>query len=151
MFSTVSISFSRFFSFLPVIQVLYFVFLIFHDLQFSRHTPGPIMCISHFPRFWVFLSIFQVKHFVFFIFEVFQFSSHIPGPTVCFFIFHGFHCFFPYSRSYTVCFSFSKVFSFFAITQILLVYFSFFMFYTVSHHIPGPTVCTSHFPRFWVV
>ena len=106
---TVCFSFSTFFSFLPIIQVLYFVFLIFHDLQFSRHTPGPI---------------------------------------VCFLIFHDFHCFSLCSRSYTVCFSFSKVFSFFAITQILLVYFSFFMFYTVSHHIPGPTVCTSHFPRF---
>ena len=43
--------FSRFPLFLAIFLFLQCVFLIFHDYQFSPHTPGPTLCISHFPRF----------------------------------------------------------------------------------------------------
>ena len=83
-----------------------YVFLIFNDFQFSRHTPGSILFISHFPRIYVFLSILQVKHCLCLIFHVFQYSHHIPGFTVCISHFSRFHCFLPYSRSYSVFFFF---------------------------------------------
>ena len=68
------------------------------------------MFISDFPRFSVFLDKFQVLLCDFLIF--------FPGLS-------------PYSRSYSVQFSFSTLFS-------------------VSRHIPGHTVFVSHFPRFSV-
>jgi hypothetical protein len=40
---------------------------------------------------------------------------------------------------------------FVALFQFLLCDFSLFTFFTVSHHIPGHTVCVSHFPRFSVL
>ena len=46
--------FSRFPLFLAIFLFLQCVFLIFHDYQFSPHTPGPTVCISHFPRFQCF-------------------------------------------------------------------------------------------------
>ena len=72
---------------------------------------------------------------------------------MCFYfsIFHVFQCFSPYSSSYSVCVSFST-FQFSRHNQVLECgfFFSFFMFLSVSLHIPGPTVCISHFPRFSV-
>jgi hypothetical protein len=106
----VSFSFSYSHIFLAIFHVLQCLCLIFHIFQFSRHIPGPIVCISNFPRFSVFLSIFQVKSVCVLIFQVFQISTffsvscHIPGPTVFLSA---------QSRSYSV-------------------YFSFFTFFTVS-------------------
>jgi hypothetical protein len=54
----------------------------------------------------------------------------------------------PYSRSNSVCVSFSTFFSFLAIVQVYCMYFSFSTFFNVSSHILGPTVCVSHFERF---
>ena len=70
------------------------------------------MCKSYISRFSLFLAIFQALQCVFLTFHVFQ-------------------CFSPYSRSYSVTFSF-------------------FTFFSVSHHTPGPTVWLSHFSRFSV-
>ena len=115
----------------------------------SYPIPDPKVSISHFPRFTIFLAIFQVLHWAFLIFQVFQF-------------------FLPYSCSYSVCVSFSTFFSFVPIIQVpqcsflifhvfqcfstnsryYCVIFSFF--FQVYRHIPGPTVCSSHFPPFSV-
>ena len=84
-------------------------------------------------------------------------------------IFQVFHCLSPYSISYSVCFSFSMIFRFLVILQVLHCAFhnpgflSFsrhipqkqslcliFHVFQVSRHIPGPTVCISYFSRFSV-
>jgi hypothetical protein len=59
------------------------VFLIFCDFHYSRHVPGPTVCISHFSCFSIFLIIFHYLMSLILIFCVFQFSRHISGPTVC--------------------------------------------------------------------
>ena len=92
------------------IKVLECVFLIFHVFQFSRHITGPNVFISHFSRFSVFLAIFQVIQCLCLIFHIFQFFRQNPGPIV-FLIIQVFHRFSPYSRSYSVCFSFCTFFS----------------------------------------
>jgi hypothetical protein len=137
--------------FLRIFHILQCVIPIFQNFQFSCHTPGPIVCISHFLHFSVLLAILQVKQFlrlIFYLFKVsynsssysvfFSFcvfyrvsrhnpgptvsishfstvslSGHIPGPTVIVSHFACFQGFSPYSRSYSVCFSFSTFFRFF--------------------------------------
>ena len=105
---------------------------------------------------------------MFLIFHDFQFSLHTPGLQFAFLIFHVFQCFSPYSMSYSVCFSFSMIFSFPAILHVLQCAFLFSTFllflaifqikqclflifhvFQFSCHIPVPTVCLSHFPRFY--
>ena len=103
------------FDFLALFQVLSCALFIFHIFQFSGHIPGPTVCVSHFARLKVFLAIFWVLEFAFL-------------------SFHFFLCFSPYSRSYSVCFSFCT-------------FFRVFFFFS---HISGPSMCLSHFPRFSV-
>ena len=91
----------------------------------------PIVCLSHFSRFFNFLAIFQVRKCTFLIFHVFQ-------------------CFLPYSRSYSVHFSFLTFFGVFAIFQCLQCAFLIFYVFQFSQHIPGPRVCIAHFSRFSV-
>ena len=43
---------------LTIFEVLQCAFLLFEVFQFSRHIPGPRLCISHVPRSSVFLVIF---------------------------------------------------------------------------------------------
>ena len=138
--------------------------------QFSHNIPGPTGCISHFSPFSVFLAIYQVIQNLRLIFHVFQNSCQNKSPTFVFLIFQDFHCFLPHSRSYSVCFSFSMIFSFLLMFLVLLwafhifnvfecfspyfrsysVHFSFFTFFSVSHHILGPTMKVSNFPRLSV-
>ena len=54
---SVHFSFLPFSLFLAIFQVLQCVCLIFHVFQFSHHTAGPTLGISHFPGFLVFLAI----------------------------------------------------------------------------------------------
>ena len=123
------------FDFLALFQVLSCALFIFHIFQFSGHIPGPTVCVSHFARLKVFLAIFWVLEFAFL-------------------SFHFFLCFSPYSRSYSVCFSFCTFFRvfffFFPIFQVLLCVSLIFHVFQFSAHIPGPIVCISRFPRFWV-
>jgi hypothetical protein len=49
----------------------------------------------------------------------FLFFCHIPGLTVCISHFHLFQLSLPYFTSYCLCFSFSMIFSFLAIFQVL--------------------------------
>ena len=111
-------SFARFSLFLAIFHVPPCEFLCFLMCQFSRHIPVPTECVYHFTRFSVFLTIFQVIQCLCLIFQVFQFSHQNPGPTAC--ITHT-SCFslFPYSKSYSVCVSFSPFFSFLATIQFL--------------------------------
>ncbi|SFW06344.1 Uncharacterised protein [Chlamydia abortus] len=75
---------------------------IFHVLQWT---------FLNFPPFSVFLAILHVLKCVFLIFRDFQFSRHITGPSLC--ISH-------FSRILqSVYFSFSVIFSFLAIFQVL--------------------------------
>ena len=125
------------FDFLALFQVLSCALFIFHIFQFSGHIPGPTVCVSHFARLKVFLAIFWVLEFAFL-------------------SFHFFLCFSPYSRSYSVCFSFCTFFRvfffffFFPIFQVLLCVSLIFHVFQFSALIPGPIVCISRFPRFWV-
>ena len=169
---------STFSVFLTIFQVLQCVFLIVRDFLFSRHTPGSTVCIFILQVFHYFLPYTNSKCFCL-IFQVFKLFSpysrtysmhfsfstlfsvpcHISHPTVCFshfpfifsffailqllqcafLIFHVFQCLLPYYTSYSVCFSFSMIFSFLVIIQAQFYFFP---------HIPGPTVCISNFPRF---
>ena len=145
-------SFSMIFSFLAIFQVLQWTFL-------------------NFPPFSVFLAIFHVLKCVFLIFCDFQFSRHIPDPTVCISHFSHFSVILSFFKASSGCFSFSMIFSFLAIFQflqwtflnippfsvflaifhVLKCVFLIFRDFQFSRHIPGPSVCISHFSRFLVI
>ena len=75
----------------------------------------------------MFLAIFQVLPCVFLIFVSFsRFIAIFQVLPCAILIFHLFQCFSPYSRSKSVCVSFSTFFQF-------------------SRHIPSPTLCISQF------
>ena len=120
------ISFSTFFSFHDILLVLQCVFLIFHVFQFSCYTPGHTVCICLLPHVLMFLTTFPIKQCWYLIFHVFQFSRHNPGVSISFFTL------FKVSRHIshpTVCFSFSMIFSFFTIFQVLQCAFLIFHFF----------------------
>ena len=93
------LNFPPFSVFLAIFHVLKCVFLIFRVFQFSRHIPGPTVCISHFSRFSVISSFFKWSS------DCFSFS-----------VISGFS---PYSRYYYVHFSFFTFFSDFVIFEVL--------------------------------
>ena len=145
--------------FLAIFQDLQCEFLIFLVGEFYRHIPGSTVGISHFSRFSLFLAIFQAIQCFCLIFQVFQFSHQNPGPTVCITHTSSFSLF-PYSKSYSVCVSFSPFLIFLATIQFLQcvflifkvfhcflpysmsysVCFSFHIFFSVSRHISCPTM-----------
>ncbi|SFW06489.1 Uncharacterised protein [Chlamydia abortus] len=53
------LNFLPFSVFLAIFHDLKCVFLIFRNFQFSRHIPGPSVCISHFSLFLVISSFFS--------------------------------------------------------------------------------------------
>ena len=81
--------------------------------------------------FFSFLVIFQVLRCAFLLFHVFQ-------------------CFLPYSSLYRFVSHFPRFSVFLPHYWSYSVYFSYFTFFTVSRHIPGPTMCVSLFARFSV-
>ena len=123
--------------------------LFFFIFQFYRHIPGPTVCIIIFHSFQ-FFSPYSRSYSVYLILHILQFFWHIPGPTMFISHFSSFQCFSPYFMSNNLCFSFSMIFSFLAIVQVLQCAFPFSTFLSVSRHIPGQTVFVSHFPRFSV-
>jgi hypothetical protein len=135
-----------------IIHVLACEFLIFLFCQFSCHIPGPTMWVSHFYCSWVLspYSRFYCVHFSFSTFfsflaktQVLQFVFlHIIRIPLFFAIF-GF-----YSVSFSFCLFFFSVFL--PQSSFYTVCFSYLKFFTVSYHIPCPTVCVSHFTRFLV-
>ena len=118
-------SFFTFFSDFVIFQVIKCMFLIFRDFQFSRHIPGPTVCIFHFSRFSVISSFFKSSS------GCFSFSVNFS--------------FSPYSRSYSVPFSFFTFFSDFVIFQVVKSMFLIFHDFQFSCHIPRPTVDISKF------
>ena len=143
----VCVSFSTFFSFLAIFQVLECVLLNLHVFQCFSNFPGHTFFVSHFPRYSVFsphsrsysvcvsfcnllrfLAIIQVLHCVFLVSKFLTVSRHISGPTMCVSHFPQFSFFSPYSRSYSVHFLFSP-------------------FLSVSRQFSLNSVCVS-FPRF---
>ena len=82
------------------------------------------------------------------------FSTYSILIWCAFLIFHVLQWFSTHFTSYSVCFSFSMIFSFLAIFQVLHCAFLFFHVFqcVFFFYISGPTVCLSHFPRiivFW--
>ncbi len=134
-------SFSMIFSFLAIFHVLQWIFLNFSNFffQFSSLIFHVLKCVFYFPWFSVFFlhsrsfsvhfsfftlfsdfAIFQVAKWMFLIFHDFQFSYYIPRPTVDI---SKFSTFFQFSSAIfhvlKCVFSFSVIFSFLAIFQVL--------------------------------
>ena len=126
----VHFSFFTFFSDFVIFQVVKWMFLIFHDFQFSCHIPRPTVDISKFST-------------------LFSFPRHISLLKVCTSHFSWFSLFSPYSRSYSVHFSFFTFFSDFVIVQADKWMFLFFHDFQFSCHIPCPTGDISKFSTFF--
>jgi hypothetical protein len=94
-----------------------------------------------------FSKFFIVSHHIF---HVFQFSCHNPGPKVYISHFSCFSVFFTILQVLLWEFLIFLFGQFFAIFQVPRCAFLFFTFFSVSRHIPGPTMCVSHFARFSV-
>ena len=119
--------------------------------SFSRHIPRPAVCISHFPRFVSFFPIFQFLQYAFLIYHDFHVSGHIPGPTVCICHCSRFTVFLNIFQVVQCVFLIFHLFQFSHYIIINKVSISLFpKFFSVSRHIPCPTVCISHFSRFSV-
>ena len=114
----------------------------------SCHNPGPTVCISILPFFCMFLAIFQVKECLFLNLHVFRCSCHIPCPTVCVSHFPWFSVFLSFSSPTVWISHFPPFFVFLSIFDFQKSLFNIFQDYQFSRHIPVPTVCISHFPRF---
>ena len=146
---TVCFSFSMIFSFLTILQFSQCAFLILNVFEyFSPYYRLNTVCVSFF-RFFSFLANFQVIKCAFLICQVFSVSRHILGPTMCISHFPLFQYFLPYSRSYSVCVSFSKFFSFLTILQVLQhAFLIFHLFQNFSTYSRSYSVSQS--PRFSV-
>jgi hypothetical protein len=135
---------------------------------FSPYSRSSLVCVSSFMFFW-FLDLSKVLEFAFLIFYVFfSISLHIQNPKVSITHFSRFPFLLPYSRSCSVCVSFSTFFCILSKFQVLqykfLIFhefhyflpysrsysehFSVSTFFSVSCHIPAHTLFVSHFPRF---
>ena len=166
---SVHFSFFTFFCDFVIFQVVKWIFLIFHDFQFSCHIPCPTVdiskfsnffsfrrhisplkvCMSHFPWFSVFwpYSMTYSVHFSSFIF--FNISHHISLPNECYSHSLWFSVFSPYSRSYSVHFSFFTLISDFVIFQTVKWMFLIFHDFQFSCHIPCPTADIAKFSTFF--
>ena len=156
--------FSSFSLFLNIFQVLKCLFLILPIIQcFSPYSISYHVCvsffmffsflaifhatvyISHFSCIPVFLAKFQVLLYEFLIFFVGQIYRHILVLQREFLILQVFQCFSPYYRSYSVCVSFSRFFSFLTTFQVLQYVCLIFLVCQFIRHIPGATVGVSQF------
>ena len=110
-----------FFSDFVSFQVVKWMFLIFHDFQFSCHIPRPTVgiskfstffrfpqnisspkvYISHFPRFSVFLPYSRSYRCAFLIFHLFKWFPHFSSRQVEVSHFPWFSVLLPYSMSYS--------------------------------------------------
>ena len=115
---SVCVSFSTLFIFLNVLQVLHCAFLIFHiNVGFRHISRSNSVCVP--------FSIF------------FQVSRHIPCPTRWFSHFLSWSVFLPYSRSYSVHFSFFTYFDVSPIFYILPCLCLIFHIFQFSPHNPN--------------
>ena len=128
----VCVSFSTFSVFSPLSRSYSVNFSFSTFFIISHNIPVPTMCISHFSRFSVF------------------FFCHISSPTLCLSHFPRFSVSSPYYRSYSVCVSFFKLFSFLSIFQVLQYEFLDFHILQFFSPFSSPTLCTSYLTRFSV-
>ena len=126
------LNFPPFSVFLAIFHVLKSVFLIFRDFQFSRHIPGPSVCISHFSRFLVILLFFKSSSGCFSFSMIFSFLA----------IFHVLQWTFLNFPPFSV---------FLAIFHVLKNVFLIFCDFQFSRHIPGPKLYNYHFSSFSVI
>ena len=88
---SVHFSFFTFFSDFVIFQVVKWMFLIFHDFQFSCHIPRPTVDISKFSSFFQFSSPYFTSYSVYFSFSViFSFLAIFQVLQCAFLIFHVF-------------------------------------------------------------
>ena len=143
-------SFSKFFSFFVIFQVLQSAFLIFHPFQgfLLPYSRSNNVCVSFF-TFFIFLAVFQVLQCAFLIFHLFQcFLLYSMSNSVCisffslffsnkwfFSHFPRFYHFFCHNSCSRVC-----VFPPFQFFPRLTVCVFHFPKLSISRHIPGPTV-----------
>ena len=125
----VSFSFSTFFSFVAIFQVLECAIFIFHVFQcFSPYSRAYSVFVS-FSMFVDFLD--KIQDSTVCIFHIFTVSCHIPCPTEC--VSH-----------------FTRFSVFLAKFHVLSCEFHFSIFFSFVAHIPCPIVCFSHFQLFSV-
>ena len=115
----VHFSFFTFFSDFVIFQVVKWMFLIFHDFQFSCRIPRPTVDISILSTFFSFPRHISRPYVCISHICDFQFSRHIPGPTVYFSHFSRFSVISSFFKSSSGCFSFYMIFTFLAIFQVL--------------------------------
>ena len=84
------LNFPPFSVYLDIFHVLKCAFLIFRNFQFSRHIPGPSVCISHFSRFLVISSFFKSSSGCFSFFTFFSDFFIFQVVQWMFLIFHDF-------------------------------------------------------------
>ena len=140
-------SFFTIFSDFIIFQVVKWIFLIFHDFQFSCPIPCPTVDITKISSFLIFPSHISHPKVSISHFPVFQFSRHITGPTVCISHFSRFSVISSFIKSSSGCFSISMIFSFLAIFHVLQwTFLNLPPFFSFPLHISCPKVCISHFP-----
>ena len=168
-FYIVCFSFSNFFLFLPIFQVLQCAFLIFHLFQcFSKYSKFYSVCFSFSMNFSI-LAILQVfsmnlSFFMFFRvsrhishprvcvshFPKLSISRHIPGPTVCISHFPTFSVFLSIIQDLQCVSLIFHVFQcYLPYFTSYSVHFSFSTLFSVPRHFPGQTMFVSHFSRFY--
>ena len=123
------LNFPPFLVFFAIFHVPKCVLFIFPNFQFSRHIPGPTICISHFSSFSVISSFFKSSS------EFFAFSMIFSSLA----IFHLLQWTFLNYPPFSV---------FLVIFHILMCVFLIFRDFQFSRHIPGPKFCISHFSSF---
>ena len=142
-------SISVIFSFLAIFQVLQCAFLICHVFQGFRHFSSHQVDVSRFPLFSVSCHIPCATVDISKLSNFFSFPRLISRPKVCISHFPSFSGFSPYSRSYSVHFSFLTFFSDFVIFQVVMWLFLIFHDFQFSCHIPRPTVDISKFTNLF--
>jgi len=144
-------SFSIIFSFLAILHVLQWTFLNFPPFSVFPAIFHVLKCLFLMIHIFSYFAIFQVLQFAFIIFHVLQYSPHISLPNDCYSHFRWFSVFSPYSRFYSVHFYFSCFSKFLVIFHYLMSVILIFPDFQFSCHIPGSTVCISHFSRCSVI
>ena len=143
--------FSAFSLFLAIFHVLNCVFFIFRDFQFSRHIPGPRVCISHISRFSLISSFFKYSSGCFSFSMIFSFHAIFQVPLWTFLNFPPFSVFLAIFHVLKCVLLIFCDFHFLAIFQVLQSAFLIFRDFQLSRHNTGPTVFISHFPLFSVI
>ncbi|EAA20390.1 hypothetical protein, partial [Plasmodium yoelii yoelii] len=142
---SVHFSFFTFLSDFVIFQVVKWLFLIFHDFQFSCHIPYPTVDISKFSTFFSFpRHISRPKVYI----SHFHFPRHISRPKVYISRFLFLAIFHVLQWTFL---NFPPFSVFLAIFHVLKCVFLIFRDFQFSRHITGPSVCISHFSRILVI